>query len=163
MAAAPAESCQSLVPRSPRGCLGSLVDVRKRLRRMRRASSRRDWEHGREACRRLPAGPRRGEDWTPTRRRPWSDGRTPGAGEPRSDGAALDAQYPEGRRAAQGVRPADRQQGDHGLGERTYTGGRPRRVRLPEAFFPPGGRGLFSTVRSKTLKKDKTPVLVLPV
>ena len=26
-----------------------------------------------------------------------------------------------------------------------------RRVRLPEAFFPPGERGLFSTVRSKTL------------
>ena len=30
-----------------------------------------------------------------------------------------------------------------------------RRVRLPEAFFPPGERGLFSTVRSKTLKKKK--------
>ena len=31
-----------------------------------------------------------------------------------------------------------------------------RRVRLPEAFFPPGERGLFSTVRSKTLKKKST-------
>ena len=31
-----------------------------------------------------------------------------------------------------------------------------RRVRLPEAFFPPGERGLFSTVRPKTLKK-KSP------
>ena len=28
-----------------------------------------------------------------------------------------------------------------------------RRVHLPEAFFPPRERGLFSTVRSKTLKK----------
>ena len=30
-----------------------------------------------------------------------------------------------------------------------------RRVHLPEAFFPPRERGLFSTVRSKTLKKKK--------
>ena len=35
-----------------------------------------------------------------------------------------------------------------------------RRVRLPEAFFPPGERGLFSTVRPKTLKKKRIMVVV---
>ena len=36
MAAASVESCQFVVLMSPRGRLGSLVDMRKRLRRMRR-------------------------------------------------------------------------------------------------------------------------------
>ena len=37
-AAAPVESCQSMAHAFPRGRLGSLVDVRNRLHRMRRAS-----------------------------------------------------------------------------------------------------------------------------
>ena len=36
-----------------------------------------------------------------------------------------------------------------------------RRVRLPEAFFPPGERGLFSTVRPKTLKKKGRGALAI--